>query len=336
MDSKEKDYLNNEETVEDEEMAVDTEETVEEEVRELSDDDVTDVSDDEEIQELPDNEYDGQQDDELSEEAESAEEANEFDYTDTAFENAVQSDEVVQPKKKSAAPVIAVIAVLVVAIAVAAYAVFSDGIGGNKYNKMGYVNVSGRTVQDIADSAGIGLADFLSEYSLPEDMPGDTYEIAAIYNMPAKVYLQTMLGIDDFATVKAELNIPDETTPDNPKTLKDKIQSIFKKDDIQVIDENTPWYIIEGELTVGDYSGGDMESFKTFYDLGDDVTETTKIKEIRDQINKKTAEMLEEQQEAQNNAENTNPEETAPAADENTESEQTEQPTDSEQNETAE
>jgi|GEM_PF-378264 hypothetical protein len=205
-------------------------------------------------------------------------------------------------KKKSAAPVIALIVVIAAAIILIAYLLFSDSFGGNKYNKLGYVNVSGRTVQDIADEAGIELKDFLSEYGLPEDMPGDTTEIAAIYSMPAKMYLQTMIGMDDFEALKTELNIPDETTPNTPKTFIDKIKSVFVKDKIQPIDENTPWYIVEGELTINDYSGGAVEQFKEFYGLGDEVTGETKMKEIQDKINEKTNALLVEQ-EAANNAE---------------------------------
>lgn len=213
------------------------------------------------------------------------------------------SEAVEEPeKKKSAAPVIALIVVIAAAIILIAYLLFSDSFGGNKYNKLGYVNVSGRTVQDIADEAGIELKDFLSEYGLPEDMPGDTTEIAAIYSMPAKMYLQTMIGIDDFEALKTELNIPDETTPNTPKTFMDKIKSVFVKDKIQPIDENTPWYIVEGELTINDYSGGAVEEFKEFYGLGDEVTGETKMKEIQDKINEKTNALLVEQ-EAANNAE---------------------------------
>lgn len=213
-------------------------------------------------------------------------------------------------KKKSYAPIIALIAVLVVAVAVAAYFVISGVFGGNKYNKMGYVNVSGRTVQDIADEVGIDVKDFLSEYGLPEDMPADTTEIAAIYTMPAEVYLRTMIGIDDFDTVKTELKLPDETTPTEPKTLAEKIKAIFVKEKPQPIDKNTPWYIVEGEMTVETYSGGSTEDFKEFYGLGEEVTGETKMKEIQDQINKKTAELLSEQQAAQEN-ENANADEGA-------------------------
>lgn len=198
-----------------------------------------------------------------------------------------------ETKKKSNLPIITLIVVLAVVVAGLAY--FAFGSHGNKYNKLGYVNVSGRTIQQIADGAGIDLKDFLSEYNLPEDMPGDTTEINAIYSMPAKVYLQNMIGIG-FDDMKQAMNIPEETTPSKPKTLGEKIKGIFVKEKPQKIDENTPWYIIEGELTVNDYSGGSVDQFKEFYGLGDDVTGDTKLKDIQEQINQKTREMLAEQQ----------------------------------------
>lgn len=254
-------------------------------------------------------------------ETQGCEAADDSAESDAVQEQNYDKETVIHPevkKKNSNAPIIAIIIVLTLIVAALAYFLF--GNRGNKYNKLGYVNVSGRTIQEIADSAGIELKDFLSEYSLPEDMPGDTFEINAIYNMPAKVYLQNMIGIG-FDDMKQAMNIPEETTPTEPKTLIEKIKSIFVKEKPQQIDENTPWYIVEGELTVSDYSGGSIDQFKEYYGLGDDVTGETKLKEIQDQINQKTSEMLAEQQvkekeqESKENSENIDSEKVGEASD---------------------
>lgn len=304
MDSNEKELngFNSEEVTEEITSEVTEEKTAEDSITkdtsdEIVEQSVTDALDedenvDEAAEENADEEYASETTEELS------------DAETVVNENVEVSEDSEIPqeteKKKSTGPIVALIIVIAAAIIIIATLLFSDSFGGNKYNKMGYVNVSGRTVQDIADAAGIELKDFLSEYNLPEDMPGDTTEIAAIYCMPAKIYLQTMIGIDDFEVFKTELNIPDETTPNVPKTFMDKIKSVFVKDKIQTIDENTPWYIVEGEITVNDYSGGAVEEFKEYYGLGDDVTGETRMKEIQDRLNEKTKELLVEQEAAQN------------------------------------
>ncbi len=237
------------------------------------------------------------------------EEANEFvdevsDTVDEVTEDGVVSkeeleevvEEIIQ-KKKSKAPVFVVVILIILAIIAAlAYNAF----GGNPYNKLGYANPGGRTIQDVADDLGITLDEFLTNYSLPADMPADTEEMNAYYSMPTKVFSQ-MYGLD-FATMKEAFGIPDETTPPASSNIIDKIKSLFGSNNIQTIDENTPWGVVLDELTLGKYIGEEnLQTYIEYYGLKGDITVDTRYKEIRKQVEKKTMELA-AQAEAEANA----------------------------------
>lgn len=139
----------------------------------------------------------------------------------------------------------------------------------NKYNHMGYVDVTGNTIGDIAESMGINVEDFKEEFGLPKDMPASTNEMTAMYFIPAKNY-GSMYGLD-FQTMKDILHIPDTTEDGEPIT------------------EDTLWGVVQGEITVADYVGdtGDGEAIKSFKEeigLGDEVTGETKWKEVRNAV----------------------------------------------------
>ena len=201
-------------------------------------------------------------------------------------------EELVEKKKKSKAPFVVIAIVIVLAIVAALVYNF---FGGNPYNKLGYANPSGRTIADVSEELGLTLDEFLTNYSLPADMPADTEEMNAYYSMPAKVFAQ-MYGID-FATMKEAFGIPDETTPTVSTTIADKIKALFGGNEIQTIDENTPWGIVLDELTLGSYLGEEnIASFAEYYGLTGEVTAETKYKEIRKQVEKKTMELANQQE----------------------------------------
>lgn len=199
-------------------------------------------------------------------------------------------EEIIQVKKKSKAPFVVIAIVIVIAI-IAGLAV--SIFGGNKYNKLGYANPEGRTITDVAEMMGVSLEEFLTAYSLPADMPGDTEEMAAYFSMPVRVFAE-MYGVD-YATFKEAYGIPDETTPTEPTTLVGKIKSIFTGDKIVAIDENTPWGIVLDELTLAKYVGEEnLEAFKEYYGLGDEVTAETKYKEVKKAVDKKSMQLAQE------------------------------------------
>lgn len=167
-----------------------------------------------------------------------------------------------EPKKSHTGLIIGIAAgVVVVAAVVIICVVFGKNLF-NKYNRMGYIDVSGKTIAQIADESGYELADFLAEYQLPADMPGTTSESAAYYNIPCKKMAE-MYGMD-FAALKEMLKWGDDIT------------------------EDTTWGVAEGETTVAAYVGEEnIDSFKEQYGFGDEVTGETKWKEIRNTLDQK-------------------------------------------------
>jgi len=152
----------------------------------------------------------------------------------------------------------AIIAVaVVIVLAVAGYFMNKNGLfETNKYNRMGYINISGRTLDEVASASGMSTEDFKKEFQLPEDMPGSTHESAAFYNMPTSKIAE-MYGMT-FEDVVSLLGLPDTVT------------------------ESTPWGEAEGEATLNKYVGEEaVEDFKKEYNLGDNVTGETKWKDIR-------------------------------------------------------
>ncbi|MEE0944406.1 MAG: hypothetical protein UIM24_03020 [Clostridia bacterium] len=175
--------------------------------------------------------------------------------------------------KGGAGKVVAIVIVIVAILAAAGFGVFKY-LTRNPYNAMGYVNVSGRTIEEVAESVGMSLDEFLAEYGLPADMPADTEEAAAFYNIPVSKIAE-MYGMD-MATLKEMLGLGDDVT------------------------DNTPWGEAEGKSPLKKYVGEDnIESFKAEYGLGEEVTGETLWGEIRNIVDQKT---LEKQQEAEKNA----------------------------------
>lgn len=205
---------------------------------------------------------------EMSEDAVAAED------TEVAEGTAEVVEEVVPEKKSKAGVILAII--LVVAIIAAACVWFF--MPKNKYNKMGYVDISGKTVQDLADQMGVDLAAFLAQYELPADMPADTTESAAYYNIPVKIMAQ-MFGMD-YATMNETLHFPETIT------------------------ENSTWGEAEGEVTLQYYVGEEnLASFKEQYGFGDEVTLETKWKDVRFTVDSAQKEARIEQEKAMAEAE---------------------------------
>lgn len=172
------------------------------------------------------------------------------------------------PAKKNLTPIIAIAAAAVVVIAVVVlYALGYFGIWFNKYNRE-YIDTTGRTIEEVAEQAGMTLDEFLDEFELPKKMPKNTYESAAFYTMPVSKVAE-VYGIS-FDTLKEQLELPEETT------------------------EKDEWGKVEGEMTLRQYVGEEnLEDFKAAYGFGDEVTADTKWKEIRTVVDTKQKESRE-------------------------------------------
>lgn len=199
-------------------------------------------------------------DDDRADDMESADGADHFD-SETDGGNMPLEWAAAAPiqQKQNKAGMIAVIAAVVIVIAAIALVSYMF-LNRNPYNRK-YIDVTGRTVQEVAEGAGMELSEFLEMYGLPADMPANTYESAAYYSIPAGTIAK--MNMMDFATMKQVLSLPDEVT------------------------EDMTWGEVEDSLTVGQQVGEDgVEEFKAEYGLGDDVTADTKWGDIRKQVDK--------------------------------------------------
>ncbi len=196
-----------------------------------------------------------------------AEEADELSAEDIEYVTQ-QVEEAFEAKKKGGAgKVVAIVVVIVAVLAAAGFGVFKY-LSRNPYNEMGYINVSGRTIADVAEQAGMSVEEFLVEYRLPADMPEDTEESAAYYNIPLSKMAE-MYGVDA-ATLKEMLGLGDDVT------------------------DTTPWGEAEGKATLAKYVGEEnLETFKTEYGLGDDITGETLWGDVRNLVDEKTLEKQE-------------------------------------------
>ena len=199
-----------------------------------------------------------------------------------------------QPKKSKIKMVCTIIGAVVVVAAVVLVGVIKGPEWFNKYNRMGYIDTSGRTIGEVADAAGMDLKDFLAEYQLPEDMPANTTESAAFYTIPVSVMAQ-MQGWD-FESMKEVYQWGDEVT------------------------EDMTWGEAEGLTKLSVMVGEEnLDAFKQEFELGDDITADTLWKDVRTIYDTKMKEMSEATEEpieeAADETEAPAEESTAPAAD---------------------
>ncbi len=184
--------------------------------------------------------------------------------TETAEPTEEPVYEMTEPEEIRKGSKAGVIIAVVVAIVVIAAAVLTQNdkfygmFTANKYNR-GFVNVSGMTIKDVLN--GGELADFLTQYGLPEDMPESTYIEAAEYRIPIGKMAE-LNGIE-LDALKSALNLPDTVTAE------------------------TPLGEAEDDMTLADRIGADnMGKFKEYYGFGDEVTAEMKWKDIKDKVNK--------------------------------------------------
>lgn len=142
----------------------------------------------------------------------------------------------------------------------------SKKASADKYNK-GRVNVTGKTVGEIAKQMGKDFDQFLADNGLPADMHEDTYESVAAYYRPVQ-----------------------KVAEDAGATL-EELKMMFGLDDI---DPDDTWGEVYDRVTLDKVVGADaFENFKKEMGLGDEVTLDTKWGEIRNTVEKKQKEQNE-------------------------------------------
>lgn len=139
-------------------------------------------------------------------------------------------------------------------------------LAANKYNEMDFVNTANRTLEEIAVEKEISVDEFKKMYGLPEDMPADTNEAAAFYNMTVE-NVAKMYGL---------------TTDEFLAQLKAGSSS-----DIE-INKDTLYDVAYGSITIKHHIGNlSFEDFKKAYELSDDITEDSLIGQIRNKVSRK-------------------------------------------------
>ena len=197
----------------------------------------------------------------------------EGEYKDMCYNPLFEGDWIDVAGGKGGLIAIIVAAVIVVAIVVVLAVKFGPSMF-NKYNRLGYVDVSGRTVAQVAEEQGMDVDEFLEQFDLPSDMPGNTTESAA-YNCIPVSKMAEMYGMD-FNTIKEVLKFPDD------------------------VDEDTAWGDAIGQVTLGDYVGEDnLAEFKETYGFGDDITADTLWKDVRQTVDEKSRQQRIESEKAE-------------------------------------
>ena len=139
----------------------------------------------------------------------------------------------------------------------------------NPYEK-DYIDVTGKTAEDIAKGKGMDYDKFLKAYGLPEDMSRKTFERAVYYNIPLRIVVKQTESIESFAELKASMGWDDSITEDT--TLGDALD----------------------KTTLSNYVGDEqLERFKSLYELSDEVTGETLYGEVRNLVDAKEKEFRE-------------------------------------------
>lgn len=178
------------------------------------------------------------------------------DAAEELTETAEVSEEVQGNNKKTVMAVVIGVAVLVVAAIIVVFAVFGK-TWFNPYNR-GHVDITGRTVGEVADMMGMEYDEFLEAYGLPEDMPKSTIESAASYNISLSKYAENSgMELSDLAEY---LGWDESITGDENMTIGKALD----------------------QTKLSAYVGEEgLASFKEEYGLGDDVTGDTLWGDVR-------------------------------------------------------
>lgn len=146
-----------------------------------------------------------------------------------------------------------------------------DGV--NRYNTLGYTNVSGMSIADEAEQARMTMEQYRETFNIPENMPDDTYMEVAYNFQPVK----------DVATSY-------ELTYEGLKEMYSFPEYIERKSGEKIpVTEDLPWGVVCDELTIEGLKM-DLDALRKAYGFGEEVTEKTKWKEIRPDVEKKQQE----------------------------------------------
>ncbi len=191
---------------------------------------------------------------------ESFEDVEEFveEALDDVQEKVAEILENIEKKKPNKSAIVAW--VLVAALVVFDVLYFFTNIY-NKYNHMGYYDVTGFTIGETVAGMGMEFEEFKELYGLPDDMRKDTNVNAAQSMVPISKMAE--LNGMDIETLKITYNFGEE------------------------IDETSTWGEAIDSMKLIDYVGEEQfAEFKQMYGFGDEITLDTKWGDIRKKVEK--------------------------------------------------
>lgn len=197
----------------------------------------------------------------------------------------ISAEMIAIPQSGNAAKVVAVVCGVIVILLVAVAAIWNTGIV-NPYEK-GYIDISGVTLKDLADSNGFSVSEYKKMNGLPWLMPKSTNENA----------------VKNYVTIEASL----AQSGTDFKSLKEYYgwdDSITEKTTVGKALGETKLSIILGVKDMDeDTANQTLDALKEFYGFGDEVTLDTLYKDVRQRIDEKTKEkrLEQEQEEAEKN-----------------------------------
>ena len=213
--------------------------------------------------------------------------------------------------KKSLKKIIIGIIVLVVAVITCIVVLFlknQEKQPYNKYNNMGYLNVYGKTLEEYAEMKGYTLEEFKYQFSLPDDMPGDTYFDAAYAMMPIRVIAGQEMT--DYKTLKEKLKVPDIIYSESGEAVE--------------VTDKTPWGLVRDNVLLENlYTEEEFLKMKEDYGFGEEITMQSLYRVVRPKIEEAALEarLKKEEEEAAGKSEKEETEDT-----ETTQTEETDKP----------
>lgn len=168
----------------------------------------------------------------------------------------------IRKKNKILKGVLTAIVAVIVAIALAFGGMQIYKAVYNPYNHMGYYNISGMTIADMAEANNITVEDIIDQLRLPEDVKEDTYFDVVEFLVPVS-YMAEMYGAD-FETLKEAFSLGEHIT------------------------SKSTWGEALDSMTLLTYLGSEevVEEFIAEYGLGEDVTSETLWGDVRKTVNK--------------------------------------------------
>lgn len=220
--------------------------------------------------------------------AETSDNAEETETTENASgENCENPETVFEiPQSRGASKVVAVVCGVLIILLIAAVAIWNTGII-NPYEK-GYIDISGVTLKDLADTNGFSVSEYKKMNGLPWLMPKSTNENAVKNHVTIEASLAQ--SGTDFESLKEYYGWDDSITEKSTvgKALGETKLSVILG--VKDMDEDT--------------ANQTLDALKEFYGFGDEVTLDTLYKDVRQQIDETTKKkrLEQEQEEAEKDA----------------------------------